>query len=244
MNNSDKNLINIIETDINNQSISLKERLENRKKKQQYSDFTSSNSRSQTQKNSSSIIPTKRNTNLTTNSITEIAELNDAYFNTETSIDENNISETLSPQKFKEQEKINHNNIITKLNTLTDNYYISIKNYFINNVFLELFISIQSLNNQRANDKFNIIQNFQNQIEEMKALIQFDNMNKNHIQLIIDNISEERDEEISKINEKYEERIKNVITSSRGNNYKENTYIRNTNKRYIEQIINMFNNIN
>lgn len=111
----------------------------------------------------------------------------------------------LSPNDYSLEYKSGpkHKYLLNSINITLQNYLDGFSNVLFNDVIKKYNDEINELYEEKYSKKFVIYKNYHSQISEMELMMKDDDNHSESIKLIIENLEEERDNEIKKLEEEY-----------------------------------------
>lgn len=100
-----------------------------------------------------------------------------------------------------------HKILVNHISNSITSFLEDFKFMFYEQVFEKFYKEINDLNEEKYIKKFEIMQKYQSQIAEMELMMRDDDNHQESIKVIIDNLEEEKTDEIKKLNDEYENLI-------------------------------------
>ena len=100
-----------------------------------------------------------------------------------------------------------HKKMFNNINNSISNFIEDFKFLFFDQIFQKFNKEINDLSEEKFNKRFEIYQKYQSQISEMEQMLGDDDGHKESIKVIIDNLEDEKKEELEKLNAEYDDLI-------------------------------------
>jgi len=160
-------------------------------------------------------------------------------------------SKLLSPNESYLMENTNiTKNTGPKHKQLINNINISIDNFLqaYNNSFMDQFVSkyneeVNELLEEKFSKKFVIFKNYHTQISEMEMMMRDDDGHRENIQVIIENLEQDKDQEIQVLEEEYNKIINEKLQKLKAEAREKSQGISVIEERFKIDMLGVFNNI-
>jgi len=259
-----KKLESTITNDFQSQSKNLKERLEQRKNKKllSTSDCTEAietvkNHRGENEMNKSTILVSQQDTSSNFNFKALMGE--DDKSELDVSFDRIDIKEIKENSKNEKSVNISlhesfinseinkggakHKQIMSNINTSVNGFMDDFMFLFYDQIFQKFFKDIQQVNEEKFMRKYNIYESFQSQISEMELLMKDDNEHSNSISIIVENLKEDKEKEIKKLDEEYDSIISMKLYSFKNSSLKNSLAISTIQEKFKIDMLNTLNDL-
>ncbi len=255
----DNKITKILSSDISNQSKNLKERLEQRKNKKLLStsdcteaiETVKNRDRLHKEQNKSQII-TPGDTSPNFNFKAFMGE--DDKFEIDTSFDKLELNKEekntsgISPNDSylnAELQKlgIKQKNVMYNLSSSVNNFLDDFMFLFYDQVFQKFYKEINTLNEEKFNLKYELYQKYQSQIAEMELMMREADDHSESIKVIVDNLKEEKENEVKQLDSKYELLINEKMYNFKSQSLKNAPALQTIQEKFKIDMLNAVNDI-
>lgn len=136
-----------------------------------------------------------------------------------------------------------HKVLFNNMNSSISNFLEDFKLLFFDQIFVKFYKNLNELLEEKHNKRFEIYYKYQSQISEMELMMNDDDNHKESIKIIIENLEEERKEDINKLNNEYEDILNKKLSEFKEQNIKGCPSINNIENKFKIDMLNSVNEI-
>lgn len=136
-----------------------------------------------------------------------------------------------------------HKQLFSKIKSSIQNFVSDFNNYTEENLYRDFADEMTDLIEEKCNRKLQIFKTYQTQISEMNSLMRDDESHEESIKVIIDNLEEEKKDELKKVDEEYGLKINEMKKKFKADKMNKDSGIQLIEEKFKLDMLNSVNEI-
>lgn len=138
---------------------------------------------------------------------------------------------------------VKHKQILGNITSSVNNFLEDFMFLFYDQIFQKFLKELQMINDEKFQRKFSIFESFQNQISEMEMLMKDENEHSNSISIIVENLKEDKEKEIKRLDDEYEGIISMKLHSFKNSSLKNSVALSTIQEKFKIDMLNTLNDL-
>lgn len=136
-----------------------------------------------------------------------------------------------------------HKQVMGNITSSVNNFLEDFMFLFYDQIFQKFLKELQLINDDKFQRKFSIFESFQNQISEMELLMKDENEHSNSISIIVQNLKEDKEKEIKRLDDEYDSIISSKLYSFKNSSLKNSVALSTIQEKFKIDMLNTLNDL-